>query len=292
MSLITITYVFSAGATIIASQHNTNFSTIYSDYNGNITDANIASGAAILGSKLNLASPPAIGATAPSTGAFTTLTASTSFLLGSAHQGDVLYDNGTTLVRLTPGTSGQFLQTQGAAANPQWAAGISIPSNIQLFTASGTWTKPAGISQVYVKLWAAGGGGWGTSGTATAGGNSSFAGTVTLSAVGGGAAGNSTAGSAGTGGTNTNGYSLPGSIGATGSSVAGGSAAVLLSTINNYGSGGAAGSGANGASGGGGEYTEAPCAVTGNVTVTVGAAGTHSAGGGSNGAGGAVIVYY
>lgn len=35
-------------------------------------------------------------------------------------QGDVLYFNGTNLVRLPAGTSGQYLQTQGAAANPVW----------------------------------------------------------------------------------------------------------------------------------------------------------------------------
>ncbi len=37
-------------------------------------------------------------------------------------QGDVLYFNGSNWVKLAAGTSGQFLQTQGAGANPQWAA--------------------------------------------------------------------------------------------------------------------------------------------------------------------------
>lgn len=36
-------------------------------------------------------------------------------------QGDVLYFNGTNIVNLGPGTSGQFLKTQGAGANPLWA---------------------------------------------------------------------------------------------------------------------------------------------------------------------------
>lgn len=36
-------------------------------------------------------------------------------------QGDVMYHNGTDNVRLGPGTSGQFLKTNGAAANPEWA---------------------------------------------------------------------------------------------------------------------------------------------------------------------------
>ena len=35
-------------------------------------------------------------------------------------QGDVLYHNGSALTVLHPGTAGQVLSTQGAAANPQW----------------------------------------------------------------------------------------------------------------------------------------------------------------------------
>ena len=42
--------------------------------------------------------------------------------LTSAAQGDILYYNGTKWVNLGPGTNGHFLQTQGAGANPQWAA--------------------------------------------------------------------------------------------------------------------------------------------------------------------------
>lgn len=56
MSTITLNHTFSAGATIIASEHNTNFSTIYNDYNGNITNANISGSASIAATKLNLAS--------------------------------------------------------------------------------------------------------------------------------------------------------------------------------------------------------------------------------------------
>ncbi len=52
MSLITLPFTFTTGQIIVASQHNSDFSTIYTDYNGNITDANIASGAAISGAKL------------------------------------------------------------------------------------------------------------------------------------------------------------------------------------------------------------------------------------------------
>jgi hypothetical protein len=42
--------------------------------------------------------------------------------VGSAAQGDILYRNGSGWVYLAPGTSGNFLKTQGAGANPIWAS--------------------------------------------------------------------------------------------------------------------------------------------------------------------------
>ena len=52
MALISKPYTFTVGATIVASEHNSNFDTIYQDYNGNITNANLSASAAILDSKL------------------------------------------------------------------------------------------------------------------------------------------------------------------------------------------------------------------------------------------------
>ena len=52
MALISIPSTFTVGAIIVASQHNDNFRTIYNDYNGNITDANISGSANIADSKL------------------------------------------------------------------------------------------------------------------------------------------------------------------------------------------------------------------------------------------------
>ena len=44
-------------------------------------------------------------------------------------QGDVLYRDGSGLARLAAGTSGQFLKTQGAGANPVWAgSGLAMQS--------------------------------------------------------------------------------------------------------------------------------------------------------------------
>jgi len=44
-------------------------------------------------------------------------------------QGDILYYNGTTWVSLTAGTSGYYLKTQGAGANPVWAEVASGPTS-------------------------------------------------------------------------------------------------------------------------------------------------------------------
>ena len=52
MSTIVKPNTFSAGQTIIASQHNANFDTLYDDYNGGITNDNISNSANINGSKL------------------------------------------------------------------------------------------------------------------------------------------------------------------------------------------------------------------------------------------------
>ena len=43
-------------------------------------------------------------------------------VITSGAQGDILYHNGTNWVNLAAGTNGHFLKTQGAAANPTWAA--------------------------------------------------------------------------------------------------------------------------------------------------------------------------
>lgn len=49
---------------------------------------------------------------------------------GTPAQGDIIYFNGTTWVRLGAGTAGQILQTGGAAANPSWSTRYGSPTTL------------------------------------------------------------------------------------------------------------------------------------------------------------------
>lgn len=111
---------------------------------GTITTSGTISLAAIANN--NLLANTSGGSAAP---VATTLTGLIDSAIGNV-QGDILYRNATGWVILAPGTSGQFLQTQGAAANPQWASGnagtvtsvaLSLPA---IFTVSGSPVTTSG----------------------------------------------------------------------------------------------------------------------------------------------------
>ena len=65
----------------------------------------------------------AVPIAAGGTGQTTNTAAFDALAPSSPAQGDIFYYNGTHWVLLAPGTSGQFLKTQGASANPVWATG-------------------------------------------------------------------------------------------------------------------------------------------------------------------------
>lgn len=176
-----------------------------------------------------------------------------------------------------------------------------MPTDIQVFTANGTWIKPANISKVYVKVVGGGGAGGAATGSygesaggggggggysegyvvvsgnvtvtvGTAGNLSSFAGDTTVQGNGGsaGAAGSS-GGAGGGGGTGTGGQiNITGGTGGTGA---------IQSAVSNTRASGGTGGGSILGSGGGSNA----------------AGGGYGGGGGGNsgaGAGGLVIVYY
>lgn len=103
-----------------------------------LVNADISASAAIVASKLDLTSPNGIGTTTPAAGKFTDLEATTTLKFGTTHQGDIFYDNGTSIVRLTPGTAGQGLITNGAGANPSWgnAGALSLVSATSMSSVS------------------------------------------------------------------------------------------------------------------------------------------------------------
>lgn len=58
----------------------------------------------------------------------------TGLTISGQAQGDILYRNASAWVRLAAGTSGDFLKTNGAAANPEWASvGSSPGAGIKVF---------------------------------------------------------------------------------------------------------------------------------------------------------------
>jgi len=107
MATITKDNTFSAGATIVASEHNDNFDTIFNDYNTNITNVNISASAAIVDTKLaQLTTASKVNLSA--------------LVISSQVAGDIIYaSSASALTRLAGGVSGQVLQTAGTAA-PSW----------------------------------------------------------------------------------------------------------------------------------------------------------------------------
>lgn len=89
----------------------------------------------------------------------------TTLKVGTTNQGDILYDNGTSMVRLAAGTDGQFLQTKGASANPTWAQSnqtlifvdrSSIANSDTLYVAPGGNTTSTTADQKSIEMPTAG----------------------------------------------------------------------------------------------------------------------------------------
>ncbi len=99
--------------------------------------------------------------------------------------GTVYYGDGTKLVGLANGSSGQFLKSNGTTVAPSWAA-ATVPltaATVQIKTVgSGNYTTPAGVLYIVVRMSGGGGGGGGS--TASSNGSNSTFGTA-LTANGG-----------------------------------------------------------------------------------------------------------
>jgi len=281
--------------------------------NNSITNLGVASASLTRAGAhaLTLTTTAATNVTLPTSGTLATL-AGTETLTNKT-----LTDTLTTLQNNADNTKKVQLDASGVttAQTRSWTVGSGIPQNVQVFATTGTstWTKPAGVSTVYVQVWGAGGGGkTGTNnaangggggggysaglvsvienvtvtvgaggGAGAAGGSSSFAGVTTLTGNGG-AAGTASGGAGGTGTLGT--INLPGAAGTAGDAIDG------CSGGNGGGSpfGGAGGGGGPGGNAGGGNIAGASGTLPGGG----GGGGSDATGTGGSGANGLVIVSY
>jgi hypothetical protein len=164
----------------------------------------------------------------------------------------ILYGAGTGAIAATAvGSSDQVLTSNGSGVAPtfQDAAGGGLQS-VQVFTSSGTWSRPAGITKVKVTVVGGGGGGAGAQSTggnlpAAAGGGGGGA-TIEFIDVSSTSSASVTRGAGGAGGSGSNGNGGAGgtsSFGSFCSATGGGGGAGAASGVS---TGGAAGSGSGG----------------------------------------------
>ncbi len=172
MAIITKQFTFSPGETIIASEHNFNFDTIYNDYNGNITNPNVAANAAIEETKLDL-STITQNITFTGTLDFTTSTVtgltSDFILLNETTAPSTTANQGALYTKEVDGQTELFFREESSGTEVQITnAGILNGSGAtQVFKADGTFTAPAGVTTVYLSM--VGGGGSGASSSSTTG---------------------------------------------------------------------------------------------------------------------------
>jgi len=194
--------------------------------------------------------------------------------------GTIYYGASGAPTELAAGTSGQFLQTAGASANPVWGTVASSGFNtVTTFAAGSTsgWSPASGTTQIIVEIQAGGAGGGGSSASAGGGhgGGGAFAwkrltvvDTDTMDIVVG------AAGTAGTGG-------VTGGTGGTSSfTSASGTSFTAITCVGGSGGGGGVG-GTTGTGGVGGTVTSAAASYDFRMDGTNGRNGGENPGGGS-----------
>ena len=247
----------------------------------------------IAGAELQLPEATANGVNYVAVKAPNTLAANTTFTLPAADgtSGQVLQTNASGMLSFgnvaaanggtgltSPGTAGNLLTSNGTAWTSA-AAPAGGFSNYVVFTASGSFTVPAGITKALVTVVGGGGGGGTTSGAGGTGGTSSFVGPTTTSATGGAPGtpgGGVGAGGVGSGG-DINGRGGNGLSNGSGPFGWGGASIFSLAsanynTVGILGAGGAGDVGGNGGGGGGTGIKMYTTLVPGtSYTVTIGA---------------------
>lgn len=142
MSTISKPKTFTSGTTIVSADVNSDFDTIYNDYNGNITNANVASGAAITASKLNLATiAQTIGMSgvADNWAQGADIASATSTPIGAA-TGNFIHVTGTTTITsfdtVQAGTI-RAVEFTGILTLTYSATALILPTSANITTAAG-----------------------------------------------------------------------------------------------------------------------------------------------------------
>ena len=197
------------------------------------------------------------------TGAPQDLTASTILKTIGNTQGQILFNNGTDWVPLSPGTSGSVFTTQGTNQNPLWVVVQSSTLSSAVITSTLSWSKPSTIAAgTFVKITVYGGGGGGGSGqggATTSGGGGGGGGATCINWKLGSAIGSTVAATiGGGGGTSSNGSSS--------------SFGTFCTAGGGFG-GSTGGASAGGTGGAGGTSSGGTVNITGMAGITSGASG-------------------
>lgn len=138
------------------------------------------------------------------TAGYTAIGNATTALAGinTTTKGTIAAGTGATTGLLAVGTNGQYLSAaSGQSTGLQWISPPAAITNLQEFSSSDTWEKPAGCVSVLVEMWGGGGGGAGQASADAGGGGGGGFTMVLLDAADCAATESVTIGAGGAGGT-------------------------------------------------------------------------------------------
>lgn len=107
MGQVTKNYTFASGQGVIAEQFNSNYDTIYNEFNGKIDNTNLKDGAGIVDTKLATI-------TSANKVAISALVATNQV------KGDIIYYTGSVWARLATGAAGTYLTM--VSGLPTWSS--------------------------------------------------------------------------------------------------------------------------------------------------------------------------
>lgn len=339
---ITTPTTWSNGDTVTAAKLNGNQNAITTVVNGNLDNTNMATGYKLFQVAATLPSPGNQGAVAFLTSNNTlnldngASWQATITPTGTLATGQLPYYNGgwqlfspggQYLPIISNGTSSlpsyQVLSSHGGGTGQDssaWTSGdyvymsstgtwghTPLGHGSQMFTSSGTFTAPTGVTKVYLTLLGGGGGGGGTGGVSTNGGGGGAGGYQTINypytvvpgnaysvVIGGGGTGGASTGTNGATGTNSSFDSTVIALGGTGgggtTGAGAGSGGTNVSNLNgltstaggiNFGNGN--GTAGNAAYGGGGGGTLVGAGAAGPTSLNPGNSASANTGGGGSG---------